>query len=326
MITIKDVAKRAGVSTATVSFVINGTKNVAPETKAKVKAAISELNFRMNHFASNIRVRKSGSVAFLVPDMSNQFFIEIAVVIEKELRQAKYNLILANTDESLETERFQVDNLLNHSIDGLILSPSVIDESNLFDLIPSDLPLVFFDRVPKYPGKADCVASDNISGAREAVEYLISLGHRKIAMISGTNAMTASTEREEGYIEALVANGIEIDRSLIFNGDNKKESTGFSAMKNICKIPGVTAVFMINNPLALGALRYLNENGRKVPEDFSFISFDDFQWMNIVNPSISAVKQNTELLGKKLAEILLLRLSHKNSQNSDYQTYRIPTT
>ncbi|MGH0052147.1 MAG: LacI family DNA-binding transcriptional regulator, partial [Sphaerochaetaceae bacterium] len=168
MATIKDVAKRAGVSIATVSYVINGTKRLAPETEERVHKAVADLNYRVNHFASNIKNGKSRSVAFLMADMNNPFFLETAVTLEKCLREANYHLILANTDEKVNLEKEQVDHLLDHSVDGLIIAPSSANNSYLRKMLPAKFPLVFFDRVPNHI-QADCVLSDNVKGSREAV-------------------------------------------------------------------------------------------------------------------------------------------------------------
>lgn len=322
MPTIKEVAKLAGVSIATVSYVINGTKKVAPATEAKVLKAIADLNYRVNHFASNIKSRKSGSVAFLMADMSNPFFLEIAVTLEKQLRDAKYNLILANTDEKVIIEKEQVNHLLDHFIDGLIIAPSSVNNSYLVKMLPPSFPLVFFDRVPVNI-KADCVLSDNVGGSREAVEYLISLGHRRIGVISGMSGLTSTSERETGYCEALEAHGITIDRALMINGDGRKLS-GYLAMQQLKELTNITAVFITNNMMSLGALQFLNDNSISIPNDISMVIFDDFEWSAMSNPALTSVKQDTESLGRKVAEIMLERLSDKKQQ-APIREYRIPT-
>jgi len=322
MPTIKEVAKLAGVSIATVSYVINGTKKVAPATEAKVLKAIADLNYRVNHFASNIKSRKSGSVAFLMADMSNPFFLEIAVDLEKHLRDAKYNLILANTDEKVIIEKEQVNHLLDHFIDGLIIAPSSVNNFYLVKTLPTNFPVVFFDRVPVNI-QADCVLSDNVGGSREAVDYLISLGHKRIGVISGMSGLTSTIEREAGYCEALEAHGITVDRTLMINGDGKKLS-GYLAMQQLKELTDITAVFITNNMMSLGVLQFLNDNSIIIPKDISMVIFDDFEWSAMSNPALTSVKQDTRALGKKVAEIMLERLSDKKNQ-SPIQEYRIPT-
>lgn len=322
MPTIKEVAKLAGVSIATVSYVINGTKKVAPGTEARVLKAIADLNYRVNHFASNIKSRKSGSVAFLMADMSNPFFLETAVTLEKCLREAKYNLILANTDEKVIIEKEQVDHLLNHSVDALIIAPSSSNNFYLKNMLPSNFPIIFFDRVPVNI-QADCVLSDNVGGSREAVEYLISLGHRRIGVISGMSGLTSTIEREAGYLNALEAHGIKADRSLMLNGDGKKHS-GYLAMQQLKELTDITAVFITNNMMSLGALQFLNDNLISIPQVISLVIFDDFEWSSISSPALTSVKQDTVTLGNKIADIVLERLSDKQIQ-SPIQEYRIPT-
>lgn len=322
MTTIKDVAKRAGVSIATVSYVINGTKRLPAETEAKVHTAIEELNYRVNHFASNIKSGKSRTIAFLMADMSNPFFLETAVTLEKCLRKAKYNLILANTDEKVNVEKEQVDHLLDHSVDGLIIAPSSVNNSYLKNMLPPKLPLVFFDRIPNNI-QADCVLSDNVSGSKEAVEYLISLGHRRIGVISGMSGLTSTIEREAGYYEALKANGIPLDRSIMMNGDGKKNS-GYQAMQQLKELTDITAVFITNNMMSLGALQFLRDNQVKMPDDISMVIFDDYEWSTISHPTLTSVKQDTVSLGEKVAEIILKRLSDGELQDT-VQEYRVKT-
>lgn len=322
MSTIKDVAKKAGVSIATVSYVINGTKRVAPETEARVNKAVEELNYRVNHFASNIKTGKSRSVAFLMADMSNPFFLDTAVTLEKCLREARYHLILANTDEKVNLEKEQVNHLLDHSVDGLIIAPSSSNNSYLRKMLSPNFPLVFFDRIPTNV-QADCVLSDNVGGSREAVEYLISLGHRRIGVVSGMSGLTSTIEREAGYYEALQAHGIPVDRSIMVNGDGKKTS-GYLAMQQLKELTDITAVFITNNMMSLGALQFLRDNNIKMPNELSIVIFDDYEWSSMSLPALTSVKQDTVSLGEKIAQIILERLSGKDKQRS-CQEYRIPT-
>ncbi|WP_320128678.1 LacI family DNA-binding transcriptional regulator [uncultured Sphaerochaeta sp.] len=322
MSTIKEVAELAGVSIATVSYVINGTKHVAPATEARVHQAVETLNYRINHFASNIKSGKSGSIAFLMADMSNPFFLETAVSLEKSLREAKYNLILANTDEKVNLEKEQVDHLLDHAIDGLIIAPCTVNNFYLKNMLPANFPLVFFDRIPANM-HADCVLSDNRKGSLEAVEYLISLGHKRIGIISGMSGLTSTVEREMGYIEALENHGIPLDRNLMLNGDGRKFS-GYQSMQQLMDITDITAVFITNNMMSLGALQFLNDNKIAVPKNLSMVIFDDYDWSSMCSPSLTSVKQNTILLGKTIAEVILARLSGTVS-NTNFCEHRIQT-
>ncbi|GAB1482891.1 LacI family DNA-binding transcriptional regulator [Treponema sp.] len=307
MSTIKEVAGLAGVSIATVSYVINGTKKVSPETQRKVVEAIETLNYRVNHFAANMKTGKSGSVAFLAADLTNPFFLEVAVAIERTLRNAKYNLILANTDEKVNIEKMQVDNLINHAIDGLILTSSTGNHLYLKKMVPSSVPLVFFDRTPTNL-QGDCVLSSNVEGAQEAIEYLISLGHHRIGLISGLRGLTTSSERESGYIDALAAHAIPSDPALILNGDGKKNS-GYQLMQQLFEVPDLSAVFITNNSMALGALTFLHDNSIRIPEDLSIVIFDDYDWSTVHAPGLTAVKQDTDRLGSTVADVILRRLS-----------------
>lgn len=322
MPTIKEVAEYAGVSIATVSYVINGTKNVSPKTEQRVHEAIKALNYRVNHFASNMKGGKSGSIAFLAADLSNPFFHEVAISLERTLRAEKYNLILANGDEKINVEKSQVDNLVNHAIDGLIITSSTSNHTYITKLVPQKIPVVFFDRTPMGIEK-DCVLSDNVAGATSAVDYLVSLGHRRIGLISGIPMLSSSKEREQGYKNVLQSHGIPLDPTLMLNGDGRRHS-GYQLMQQLHDTTGITAVFITNNAMALGALTFLHDNGVRIPEDMSIVIFDDYEWSTVHAPALTAVKQNTMELGRTAGEVILRRLNETSSPAPVHE-YRIPT-
>jgi LacI family transcriptional regulator len=320
-ITIKDVAKDAGVSVATVSNVVNNTKPVADKTRKKVLKSIEKLDFRMNRMAHNLKVGKSHTIAFVVADMTNPFFLNIAVGIEHVLRSHGYSLILVNSDERLRVEKEQIDNLMNQSIDGIVIAPTTNNHEYLKDYMGPDFPLVFIDRKPKGVSR-DCVLTDNYSASYDAASYLIGLGHRSVGLISGLVGLTTSFEREEGFIQAFKDNGIDFPQKNILNGDGRKRS-GYFLMQQLENNSDISAVFVTNNLMALGALNYLNENQIAIPEDISFVMFDEYEWASIYRPALTVIRQNISALGEKAAEVLLEQIEH--GMNADRErVFRMP--
>ena len=324
-VTLKDVAKDARVSVATVSHVVNGTKHVSEDTAEKVRQSIARLGYRMNRMAHNLKIGKSHTIGFIVAEMSNPFFMEAAIGIENVLKRNNYNLILANSDEKLKSEKEQIDNLMNQSIDGIVLAPTTNNHQYLEDIIPPDFPLVFIDRKPAGI-KRDCILSTNIEGSYSAVDYLIGLGHRKIGLISGLVGLTTSYEREAGYFKALEDAGIKPRSDYIRNGDGRRNS-GYLLMQELHNSTDITALFITNNFMALGALHYLNDNLVSMPEELSIVIFDDYDWADLYRPPLTVVKQNPFKIGEKAAEILLKQVDDHESgiEGTNMDVYRIET-
>lgn len=321
---IKDVASLAGVSTATVSHVINNTRYVSDEVKKKVKDAMKELNYSPNTVARSLRSRKSYIIGLIVPvknsDNSNHFFMAVANGIESVLKKHGYHLILSNSGENYaeELERIQMFN--NQWIDGLIMAPTSDhqaeeEEERVF----GDYPVIFIDRKPK-DGNGDCVLVDGFNGSYEAVKALADKGHKRIGFISGKLNISSVEERLEGYLKALAEYGIERNDSLIMNGDSKWEQ-GYELAKRMIGDQDVTALFVANNVMCMGVLKYIREVNIKVPDQMALICFDDFEWTAVIEPPLSVVRQPAFELGETAANILLSRIE---DPNSEFKEYRLP--
>ncbi len=217
-VSMKDVAQRAGVSTATVSHAINKTRFVRAETKKKVLKVMKDLNYYPNFAARSLRTRKSNIIGLLVPDISNFFFISIAKGVESTLKKYGYNLIFSNSNENLENEIEQIKIYNTQLVDGLIVAPVSADHTFLNELFSGYYPVVFIDRKPK-GYKGDCVLGNNTKGAYDAVSMLIKKGHTKIGIITGLPGLTTTEERLNGYKKALTDHGLKINKNLIKVGD-----------------------------------------------------------------------------------------------------------
>ena len=321
--TMKDVARLAGVSISTVSHVINKTRYVEPETREKVYEAIKTLGYRPNILASSLRKRVTNTIGLIISNITNLFYPEVVRGVEDLLAKYNYNLILCNSDENVEKEKNYIEVLFSRRVDGLIITPSKSSETreNLDLFREKNIPVVLVDR--KIEGlEEDVVLADNIEGTYEAISYLISLGHKRIGIITGPLDTTTGCERLEGYLKALEDKGIKKDDNLIYEGDFKEEGgyKGVEALLNISNPP--TAIFTSNNLMALGALKKITELGLKIPQDLSLVSFDDMDWFPYFSPPLTAVYQPAYELGETAVKLLFERLKRGRKKRKEV---RLPT-
>ncbi|HHX60903.1 MAG TPA: LacI family transcriptional regulator [Epulopiscium sp.] len=318
---IKDVALKAGVSTATVSHVINKTRYVAEDTKLKVTNAMKDLDYRPNYVARSLRSQKSKTVGLLVPvlenDTSNSFFMSVAQGIQSVLKEDGYNLILCNSNESVEDEQEQIRILNAQQVDGMIIAPTAKDHSYLKELLHPEFPLVFIDRRPEgYEG--DCVLANGYQGTYEAVESLIKKGHKNIGFVTGALDVSSTIQRLEGYKQVFLDYKLEINPKLIREGISKFES-GYQLAQELADQESVTAIFVSNNVMTMGVFKFLQEHKYKIPEDVAVIGFDDYEWAKVTTPTLTMIKQPSIELGKKAAEILLSRIQLPGKEYKEYK-------
>jgi len=315
-----DVARKAGVSTATVSHVINKTRYVKPETRKKVLKVMGDLNYYLNSAARSLRSRKSYVVGLLVPDISNFFFTSIAKSVESTLKKYGYNLFFSNSNENLQSEIEQIKIFNSQLIDGLIMAPAPGNHKFLNDLLIGNYPVVFIDRKPKgYQG--DCVLGDNIKGTYDAISMLIKKGHRRIGIITGLLDLTTTEERLFAYKKALNDHQLKIDDHLIKAGNNYFEG-GYKSTKELLENTDITALFVTNNSMTVGAIKYLKEKQIAIPGDIAIIGFDDYKWASIIEPSLSMVSQSAYDIGEKASTLLVKRINKEEAGN--YKEYRLP--
>lgn len=316
MPTIVEVAKRAGVSIATVSNVIRGTKYVGPDVKMRVENAIRELDYYPNAIARSLKVKQTRMLGIVLPDITNPFFPEVIRGAEDTAYERGYFLVTANTDEQIGRERRVISALRSYRVDGVLLASAPShDTSHIQNAIVSGLPVVFIDR--PVPGvAADAVLLDNVRGGRECVRHLIQLGHRKIAIITGKLDAQIARERLQGYEQALEEAGIPPDPSLVLEGDFRDES-GYRLGKQLLrKKAKATAVFVCNGVMTLGFLKALEETGKKCPDDIALATFDDLAVDRSFHPHLTAVVQPSYEMGARAATILMDRIEGKRTGKS----------
>lgn len=329
---IKEVAHLAGVSVATVSYVLNGTKHVRPETEKRVMDAVKKLNYQINPLARNFRKGESKLIGFVVCDLSNYFFQDVALGLEKRLARYGYRPILIDSKESKNIEMENVRNLLASSVDGFIIAPTTEDCSYLKLMLANHpIPVAFVDRKP-LGFESDLVLSENEEGAYQAVKFLISKGHREIGFV-GSRLDSTMGERAEGYRKALREAGISVNANLIRFGDNlslsQKElrhGTIYRHTLDLIEHHHITALLSGNNLATAGAFSYIMESKISVPDELAFITFDDSFWLTMTTPSLSAVAQDPDMIGDIAGKMIYERLmDNRNDVERPYQMVRVST-
>ena len=309
--TIKDVAKKAGVSLSTVSLVINQKKNISEKTVKKVKKAIEELNYHPQRSARGLASKKSGNIGFILTSdhfsRAEPFYTKIFLGSEFEARNHNYYILLTTVEKKFnkkQVPRF----LLEKNVDSPILAGTV-PNGLIGYLRIVKLPHIFIDYLPQ-KGKISAILIDNIDGANQVVTHLIEKGHRNIAFIAGEITHPSMEERLSGYKQALKIAGIPVNEQLIItNESNTGENDGFNMMSNLyTKNQNFTAVFAANDAMAFGCMRYLKERNLKIPDDIALAGFDDVDLALKKEPALTTVRVNKEDMGalaiKNLAEMI----------------------
>ena len=314
---IDDVARRAGVSTATVSRYLRGERVRAAEA---VGRAISDLRYQPTHAARALRSGIHYAIAVVVPDITNPFFAALVKGIESVFRPGPYSVLLSDTDESSEIEDEVLEDVVGR-VDGIILVPATERESLSLRPARIGVPTVLVDR--DVPGEFDRVMVDNVGGAAQAADYLVELGHRKIAMISGPLNTLPGRERNDGFLQALERAGIEMRPEYDVVADFR-ESGGYNAMLQLLALPAVpTAVFCANNLMTLGTLKALQAMRISVPKQISVLGFDDLETASLLDPPLTVIDRPMVDQGVLAARLLFSRLD--KSDAGDCQHVVLPT-
>ncbi len=286
---MRDIAKIVGVSSATVSRVINGSNLVRPETANRVRQVIEELKFFPNTNATTLKYGKSGTYGLIIPDITNPFFPEFLKQFEKILVKNNQEMLMATTDFHSTRLQQSVRRMLVRKVDGVALLASEIETESIEALIHNRVPLVTMDRRKIGPGLSD-VTINNTSGMEQAIEYLKSLGHTKIGYIGGSSQRTISDHRANAFLRAMKKFELAVNHDFMRVGDYRFTG-GEAAMIELIRLTDrPTAILTANDMTAIGALRALREYGYSVPGDFSIIGFDDIELGELIYPSLTTLR------------------------------------
>jgi LacI family transcriptional regulator len=308
---IYDVAREARVSVFTVSAVVNHKSHVGKKLRERVEAAIRKLNYRPNLLARSLAKQKTHTIGMIVPDISNPFFPLVVRGAEDAAQKRGYNLLLCNSDDTQEKEENALELLLSKRVDGILLTKAICDLSPPLRKLVQEMkvPIVLVMRTfPKI--SRDAVITDDYQGAYEAVCHLARSGRKRIGLIGGPRKVSNGKARWEGFRDALKANNLDFDPSLVIDGDYRVES-GYRA-GNLLLSHRPDGVYVANFLMTVGLLKAAEEMGLRCPEDFGLVSFDDYPWLGIFHPKLTTVELPKYQLGQEAVELLLDRIAGKD--------------
>lgn len=310
-VTITDVAKHVGVSVATISRHLSG---FTVRNEEKIRQAIIELNYRPSAAARNLKSGRTGIIAIVVPDITNPFFASIVEGAEGAVGEDRM-ILLVNTGDSRQREEKALAQLFGR-VDGVIMAPLTEDEEGPSFFSQFGLPIVFVDRVTQDGEKFSTALTDNAKGASIAARHLISLGHEKIAMISGPLSTTPGKKRADGFKASLKESGLS---SEYFIESDFSEEGGYAAMCALLeRVDAPTAVFTANNLMTIGALHALRDRGVAVPGQISVIGFDDLDFAELINPPLTVIARDARLQGALAMELMIKQLTNGASAQPEH--------
>lgn len=306
--TMKDIARRTGLGLATISSYFNGG-NVREKNRIKIEEAIEELHYEVNEVARGLKTNATRTIGVVIPELNNTFCAEIITGMEDVLRSHGYATIVCDCRTDKKLEREAVEFLTRRRVDGIINMPVDEKGNHLKRFQKTGKPIVLIDR--KIQGiNCDSVLVDNKKAAEDAVRYFIERGHRNIGIIGGPEEVFTAQERMAGYYKALEGAGIPVSDSLIWHGDYTIQGGVRGLEELVQNNPEMTAVFVTNYEMTMGAMIGVNELGIRIPEQLSMIGFDNLQFARACNPKLTIVAQPTDGIAKEVAKVMLDRLEN----------------
>ena len=308
-VNINDIATKTGLSITTVSRVLNGKAKqyrIGEESQQKIILAAKELNYIPNHFAANLRTGKSNTIALLVPSLNNPFFADLASTINAEVRKFGYITMISDSDENLEIEEIELQQVMSRNIEGLIIAPCGNSWEHIKQLHDQGLPVICIDR---YFEELDIpyVSTDNYDGAYNATRHLIENGHSKITCIQGVQQSTPNRLRVKGFKDAMEHAGI---RNYTIVGDDFSVQNGYlETILLLQQQEWPTAIFTFSNTIAMGCMKALKEMNIKIPDDISLITFDDHPYLDYLATPLSCIAQPVSDISKIAIKLLFSRIN-----------------
>lgn len=319
-ITIKDIARLAQVSPTTVSFVLNGKPGISKDTKYRVLRVARELNYTPNLVARSLVSRQSDSVALLITNTKNPIFPEIGIGVEEVLQQNGFVLTIISTFDDLEIEGKKIGNMKARGIDGLIASCGLIDDPHLRQLVREDFPTVSVLRRIYTCPEMDYVIVDNVKGGYLAVEHLIKLGHRRIAVIMGPQNTSTGEERRQGAVLAMETYGIPVDWNLFYEGDYFR-ACGYLAANFFLSLPPgerPSAIYSCNDDMAMGAFEAILDAGLSVPEDMALVGFNNVEATSLRTVEMTTIEQHSIEMGRLAAGRIIHKIGKRRGYRQPY--------
>jgi LacI family transcriptional regulator len=300
--TMRDVARLAGVSTSTVSAVINDSVAVSPRRKARVMEAMSALDYHPDAIARSLKTGRSNAIGVIIPDITNAFYPEVIRGVELAAQAAGYSVLLCDSNEDRTVEERHLSALFSRRVDGVILACCANSRANELTA-RRHIPVIFIDRLPSSTA-INSVCTDNVAAGQLAAEHLIGLGHKRIGMLAGHLGLSPHHDRLEGFRKAMQEAHLPILDEYLITGNVQVED-GIEAGHRLLDLPNPpTAILASNNKLLLGVLQAVDERNVVIPKDLSVLGFDDYLWNMHFSPRLTAVAQPTGEIGRKSFELL----------------------
>ncbi|WP_284943800.1 LacI family DNA-binding transcriptional regulator [Acidisoma cladoniae] len=325
--TIRDVARVAGVAVSTVSYVVNDSGHVSPETRLRVTSAIRALRYEPNTMARNLKTGKASSIGLIAPDLANPYFAAVAAGVQEAAQASDILLVLCTTQSQPHWEDYYSHVVRARRLDGLIfLSGSGMLTASLLELIQRGLVVLVDEKLPGLDVPA--VTSNNRRGARAVAGHVLDMGHRRIGIIGGPPQLWTAEQRLSGYREALAGAGIDPDGVPILHGDYQQAS-GMVAARALLDVPAAerpTALLCANDMMAIGAMLCCREMGLRIPGDVSVVGFDDIPMAELMEPGLTSVRQSGHALGRAACRLLLRRINPHDGKDEEEVITNQPTT
>ena len=296
-VTLRDVARTAGVSVKTVSRVVNNQGEISEETRQRIKSVVREMGYRPNLVARGLVTQRTRTIGLIVPDITNPFFPEIAKGVQDACRLQDYNVYLCNSGESQQEELRALNSLAAQGVDGIIISPCYLANDSLSAFAEQFRPLVTINHDFEHHNIGR-VMTDNFHGAQLAIRYLLDKGHRKIGMIAGVEQSPLRGRRLGGYCNVMQAHNLELAIEHVKTLQPNIESGMLAAQALLSAHPDLTAIFAYNDMVALGILQACRQSGRQLPQDCAIIGFDDIQVAALSSPALTTIRLDKHKIGE----------------------------
>jgi len=324
--TIKDIAREAGVSIASVSRVLNNDGYTSEAMQKKVLKTADELNYYVNDIAKSLKTNKTNTIGVLIPDIANSFFMNIAKGLEDSIEETKFNLIFTSGMENIEKEKELLQLLIEKRVDGIVLATAGLHGDLMNNILTSNIPVVLVDRkIEGLSNVADCVIEDNFEGAYQLTKRLMKDGHKNIGVITGLLRVSTGLERFEGFKAHMKEDQLEINEEYIYEGDYSEEA-GSRAVNYFAELPEPpSAILSLNNKMTVGATKKLMESYLSSRDRFTIASYGEIEFQNYLkNLKIYSVKQNPYKMGLKIGEIIMNRLFSEKTEKDSSEVVCLP--
>lgn len=315
---IKSVAKKAGVSVATISRVLNHPEAVAPETREHILSVMQSLNYTPNWFARGLKLNRTGVIALLIPEIIDLGYMEIAKGVEDVAHQKNYNIMLCTTEEDRNKEKGYIENFIARKVDGIILVSSLLKKNDLMQIKKQDISVVLIGKNEELTGE-NLVYTDYISATGEAVRHMIEIGHQKIGMICGSRPKIENRDKLEGFQKTIMEEGLSYQPEHIVEEENSIEGgfLGASKLLNLKNRP--EAIFVTSDIMAVGAMEKIKQEGLKIPQDVAVVGFDNLKISGFIEPKLTTVAKPMYRMGLIAARLLFDLMEDEEEEGTQPQ-------